>query len=109
MSRRDTGPIQYGVVSVHRVLRNFDCRRVRALQAKARRKNFLGPEQVIIAFNRRCTMARAVDRNGTFITFYADKGFRFDPKRLVNGQELNLSIRLVDGSGKSYSHLKRAA
>lgn len=79
------------VVMVKRIITDWDCRRVYALQAIADR-NRLGPREVVLAFNTRLTMARVVDASGSILTIYADPGHEFVLDTLFDGREETFGI-----------------
>ena len=81
------------VVMVKRVITDWDCRRIRALQAVGDR-NRLKAREVVLAFNRALTMARLVDAAGSILTVYADAGLVFDVDTLLAAQEETFGITL---------------
>ncbi len=81
------------VVMVKRIVTDWDCRRIRALQAIGER-NRLKPREVVLAFNRSLTMARLVDASGSILTVYSDDGNVFDVDTLLAAQEETFGITL---------------
>ena len=86
-------PLTTTVVMVKRIITDWDCRRIRALQAIGDR-NRLKPREVVLAFNARLTMARVVDGSGSILTVYADPGHVFDVDTLLEAQEETFGITL---------------
>ncbi len=81
------------VVMVKRIITDWDCRRIRALQVIGDR-NKLKAREVILAFNRALTMARVVDGRGSILTVYADRGHVFDVDTLLDDTEESFGISL---------------
>jgi len=81
------------VVMVKRIITDWDCRRIRALQAIGDR-NRLKSREVVLAFNSRKTMARVVDASGNILTVYTDAGRVFDVDTLLGAAEETFGISL---------------
>ena len=91
--RRKVEVMATTVVMVKRIITDWDCRRIRALQAVGDRNKLKGRE-VVLAFNKALTMARVVDSRGSFLTVYADYGHVFDVETLLDANEESFGISL---------------
>jgi hypothetical protein len=76
---------------VRKILVDWDCRRIRDLQDIAF-VELTKARDVILAFNRSQTMARAVDENGSIFTCYALDGMKFDVDDLLHKMEQHMGI-----------------
>jgi hypothetical protein len=90
-------------VTIRRIRKNVDMRGVHRMRKWIRH----GKGEVLLAFNRRCTIARIVDANRDVYTFYANKGEQFSVEiianRLADAGTIQLSL-----TGWAKSHKKAA-
>jgi hypothetical protein len=101
-------PINTVTVRVVRIVEDYDCRQIRRLQQLAYRLG-MNDREVVLAFNRTCTIARAADADGNIFTAYAFEGYKFDVERLLHGGEHTFGIHFKSDAAVTRGKLRLVA